>query len=122
MRKGGRHMEEIFKALSEESRLRILALLLTGEMCVCELETCLNMTQSNASRHLTALKKSGILISNKNAQWTYYSINKNFTERHKQLWEYLQSELKNLKMYEQDYIAYEKIKKEDICSHIKKTY
>jgi ArsR family transcriptional regulator len=120
--KGGIRMEKIFKALSEESRLRILTLLLNGEMCVCELETCLNMTQSNVSRHLTALKNSGILENYKNAQWTYYRINSNFTVRHKKLWEYLQLELKELKTYEQDLAAYEKCKKEDICSHIKKTY
>lgn len=35
------------------------------EMCVCKIEKCLKMTQSNVSRHLTALKSSGILDSNK---------------------------------------------------------
>ena len=60
---------DMFKALAEESRLRILALLLHDEMCVCEIEGCLKMTQSNVSRHLAGLKNSGILDSYKQAQY-----------------------------------------------------
>lgn len=82
-------MIPIFKALSEESRLRILSLLLQGEMCVCEIEASLNMTQSNASRHLTVLRQSGILLSYKKAQWTYYRINEQFMEQNKELYDYL---------------------------------
>lgn len=54
-------MVDIFKALSEDSRLRILSLLLEDELCVCEIEACLRMTQSNASRHLTALRSAEFL-------------------------------------------------------------
>jgi ArsR family transcriptional regulator len=68
-------MIEILKALAEENRLRIISLLIENEMCVCKIESCLNMTQSNASRHLTILKQSGILQSFKQAQWTNYRIN-----------------------------------------------
>ncbi|MPW26792.1 metalloregulator ArsR/SmtB family transcription factor [Alkalibaculum sp. M08DMB] len=96
-------MTNIFKALSEESRLRILSLLLESEMCVCEIEDCLNLTQSNASRHLTVLKKSGILDSYKQAQWAYYTINDNFKKDHKDLWEYLQKKLIVLPTYVADY-------------------
>lgn len=113
-------MVEIFKALSEESRLRILALLLDNEMCVCEIEACLNMTQSNASRHLTALKNSGILESYKKAQWTYYKINEKFAVEHNGLWDYLKIRLKEMNTYESDCIEYEKCKEEDICANIKK--
>ena len=92
-------MVEIFKALAEESRLRILALLMQDEMCVCEIEECLNMTQSNVSRHLTALKNCGILDSYKKAQWVYYRINSDFIEHHPGLFTYLQNELKKLPYY-----------------------
>ena len=92
-------MTEIFKALSEESRLRILSLLLESEMCVCEIEACLKLTQSNASRHLNILKKSGILESYKQAQWTYYKIDDNFKKVHEELWLYLQKRLKDLPSY-----------------------
>lgn len=115
-------MTEIFKALSEESRLRILSLLMDKEMCVCELEVCLNMTQSNASRHLMILKKSGILESYKKAQWSYFRISHKFQEEHRYLWEYLQIHLKEIRTYERDKMEREKYKGIDICSYMDELY
>lgn len=114
-------IEMLFKALSEESRLRILSILMEREMCVCEIEVCLKMTQSNASRHLTELKKCGILDSYKEAQWAYYKISDHFKQENKDLWEYLQIQLKQLKTYQEDYIQYEKYKDKDICANIHKS-
>ncbi|QHQ62286.1 metalloregulator ArsR/SmtB family transcription factor [Anaerocolumna sedimenticola] len=107
-------MVEIFKALSEESRLRILSLLLDREMCVCEIEFCLEMSQSNASRHLTVLKQCGILDYYKKAQWAYYRINDTFKQENIELWDYLLVKLKQLPTYQLDY---EKSKNcsNDIC-------
>lgn len=62
-------MVDILKALADETRLRIVAILLQGPLCVCEIEACLSLTQSNVSRHLTVLKRAGILDSYKVAQW-----------------------------------------------------
>lgn len=115
-------MVDIFKALSEESRLRILSLLLEGELCVCEIEACLKMTQSNASRHLTALKKCGILESYKNAQWTYYRISDDFVQTNKELWEYLNHRLKALPAYLLDQEEYRKCKAQGLCGCDKKPY
>jgi ArsR family transcriptional regulator, arsenate/arsenite/antimonite-responsive transcriptional repressor len=109
-------MVDIFKALAEESRLRILTLLMQDEMCVCEIEECLKMTQSNVSRHLTALKNSGILDSNKKAQWTYYKISDNFKEENENLWLYLLKKLKELPNYQADLDEYQKCKEQDICN------
>ncbi|MBU3142675.1 metalloregulator ArsR/SmtB family transcription factor [Clostridium sp. CF012] len=108
-------MVDIFKALSEENRLRILALLLEGEMCVCEIEDCLNMTQSNASRHLTALKKCGILEAYKKAQWVYYKIDNNFIEEKPDLFAYLTKELKQLPFYNSDCEKLAKSKLQCLC-------
>lgn len=108
-------MVEIFKVLAEESRIRILSMLLEGEMCVCEIEDCLKMTQSNASRHLTALKKSGILESYKKAQWTYYKINNKFIEENKELWSYLENGVKELPSYISDHEGYQKCKAQGLC-------
>ena len=69
---------EIFKALSDENRVRILNILKEGELCVCEIESILGMTQSNASRHLNKLKSLKIIEADKKEQWVYYSIDKNF--------------------------------------------
>ncbi|WP_051629695.1 ArsR/SmtB family transcription factor [Lacrimispora aerotolerans] len=109
-------MVELFKALSEESRLRILALLMEREMCVCEIEAILNMTQSNASRHLSALKSSGILTSYKKAQWTYYQLSSHFIEKNKELWIYLQINLKEIPSYQEDYRNSLAVKVRNLCS------
>jgi ArsR family transcriptional regulator len=113
-------MTDIFKALAEESRLRILALLLEREMCVCEIEACLTMTQSNASRHLTALKNCGILQCSKQAQWAYYKISDTFKENEKELWEYLQVKLKKLPTYQLDYEKNIKCRDSNMCGSTNK--
>lgn len=110
-------MIEIFKALSEESRLRIITLLIEREMCVCEIEECLNMTQSNVSRHLTELKRCGILESFKKAQWTYYKISDKFKEEQKDLWKYIQNKIVELPTYQADHTQCEKSKTIDICKN-----
>lgn len=113
-------MVEIFKALAEESRLRILALLIQDELCVCEIEECLNMTQSNVSRHLTALKQCGILNSHKKAQWSYYKIDHNFIEQNPDLFAYLSKELKQLPYYHSDCEKWSKCKLQNLCECKKK--
>lgn len=82
-------MIDTFKALSEESRLRILALLIDKDMCVCEIEDKLSMSQSNVSRHLSALKNSGIVESKKKAQWVFYGISEKFKSDYQYLWLFL---------------------------------
>jgi ArsR family transcriptional regulator len=109
-------MVDIFKALAEENRLRILALLIEGEMCVCEIEQCLNMNQSNVSRHLTALKRSGILDGYKKAQWVYYKIDNNFIEKNPDLFVYLTKELKKLNSYNSDCEKLNECKIQDLCN------
>ena len=84
---------EIFKALGDENRIRILNLLIRQELCVCEIETVLDMTQSNASRHLNKLKTSGIITSEKKSQWVYYSVDNNFIEKNNLLYKFLKSKM-----------------------------
>lgn len=64
------------KALSDESRLRLLNLLLERECCVCEVMQALNISQTRASRNLKALHEAGFLKLRKNGLWSLYSINK----------------------------------------------
>ena len=65
---------QVMKALSDETRMRILNLLKDNEMCVCEIETVLNISQSNASRHLTKLTTAKILDYYKINKYIYYKI------------------------------------------------
>ena len=108
-------MTKIFRALSEESRLRILALLFEDEVCVCQIEAVLNLSQSNASRHLSCLKNSGILKSYKKAQWTFYKINTEFAENNSELMGYLQRRVKEMPMYQQDLSMMKNCRWQDIC-------
>lgn len=62
------------KALSDESRLRVLNLLFERECCVCEVMQTLNISQSRASRILLALYDAGFLRRRKEGLWTFYSI------------------------------------------------
>lgn len=66
---------DVLKALGEPMRLRIMNLLAADTLCVCDLETVLNLTQSNASRHLSTLRRAGLIVSEKKAQWVFYSLN-----------------------------------------------
>lgn len=66
---------QCFKALSDETRLRILALLLnSGELCVCHLTAALQLPQSTVSRHLSYLKNAGWLVDRREGVWMYYTI------------------------------------------------
>jgi len=63
-----------FKALSDETRLRILKLLEVGELCVCDITAALDMTQPNVSFHLGILKESGLIKDRKQGRWSYYDL------------------------------------------------
>ena len=69
-------IEDILKALADETRLRIINLLYEKELCVCDLYESLNITQTKASRHLQYLKHAGLVGDRKHAQWIYYSLRK----------------------------------------------
>ncbi|MCU7800376.1 MAG: metalloregulator ArsR/SmtB family transcription factor [gamma proteobacterium symbiont of Lucinoma myriamae] len=67
---------EFFKALSDETRLRCLSLLVNkGELCVCELTYALNLSQPKISHHLAKLRKAQLVSDRKEGLWIYYRIN-----------------------------------------------
>lgn len=68
---------DVLKALSDETRLRIINILYVKELCVCDIVEALNITQTKASRHLQYLKNAGLVEDRKHAQWVYYSMIKN---------------------------------------------
>jgi ArsR family transcriptional regulator len=73
---------KVLKALADENRLRILNLLYHKELCVCELENILGMTQSNVSRQLIKLKDAGLIESEKDGQFVVYRINREALAEH----------------------------------------
>ena len=67
-------LETLFKALADATRLRILGLLLTGEVCVCHIHDSLRITQPKASRHLAYLRRAGLVESRRQGLWIYYRL------------------------------------------------
>jgi ArsR family transcriptional regulator, arsenate/arsenite/antimonite-responsive transcriptional repressor len=65
---------QLFKALSDETRLRILALLSGGELCVCDLMAVLELPQSTVSRHLAYLRNAGLVEDRRQGVWMYYQL------------------------------------------------
>jgi ArsR family transcriptional regulator len=64
----------LFRALGEETRLRIVALLSHGELCVCHLEQALGLSQPNVSRHLGILHAAGVVGRRREGSWVYYRL------------------------------------------------
>lgn len=99
-------MDEIFKVLGDTNRLRIINLLLSTKLCVCELEVILDMTQSNVSRHLGRLRNIGLVNTTKEAQWVFYQVDGDFTKDHDLLISYLISSFKRDDFYQKDWERY----------------
>jgi ArsR family transcriptional regulator len=75
--KGDVFMQELiktFKALSDETRLRILNIIVQKECCVCEVMQALNISQSRASRNLRILEDAGFLKSHREGAWVHYAL------------------------------------------------
>lgn len=67
-------LSTIFKALSDESRLRIYGLIVnSGELCVCDIETALRFSQTKVSRHLAVLRRAGLVQHRRQGLWVLYS-------------------------------------------------
>ena len=66
---------KIFKALSDPNRLRILKMLQTKSLCVCEITEILKLANSTVSKHLSILKAAGFIIEEKEGKWVNYKIN-----------------------------------------------
>ena len=69
-----KRQSRVFKALADETRLRILRLLEVREMCVCEVMVALNLTQPTASHHLGLLEHAGLVKARKEGKWVFYRI------------------------------------------------
>jgi len=105
---------KMFKALSDETRLRIYLLLLQGELCVCELVNILNMEQSRISHGVRILREAGLVINRREGKWIIYAANPE-TESNIMI----QSLKNELKLPEQDLKNIAKCKKEKVREKFK---
>jgi ArsR family transcriptional regulator len=72
-----KHVEElagVYRALADETRLRILALLGNGEVCVCHLQGSLRLPQPTISRHLAYLRKARLVAARRDGVWMHYRL------------------------------------------------
>jgi ArsR family transcriptional regulator len=69
-------LEELFKALADATRLRILRLLMAGDVCVCDIHETLKVPQAKASRHLAYLRRAGLVTTRREGLWVHYSLAK----------------------------------------------
>lgn len=78
-------IKTVFRALSDQTRLRILNLLRGGELCVCHLVVVLGVPQPTASRHLSYLRRAGLVVARKDGLWNYYRLSPSRGTSHKML-------------------------------------
>jgi len=69
-----RRTSRIFKALSHPTRLKILRLLSSRDMCVCEIMAVLSATQPTTSHHLNILENMGLIKERREGRWVFYSV------------------------------------------------
>jgi len=86
-------VETYFKGLADGNRLRIINLLLNGEVCGCDIQYVLGAPQSNVSRHLTYLKRSGLVLDRKAGYRVYYRLADPHSPQHKNLIFFLRNSL-----------------------------
>jgi ArsR family transcriptional regulator len=106
---------QIYKALSEEMRLRILMLLTQGELCVCDIMAVLDEPQSKVSRHLAYLKNSGLIQGKRVGTWMHYFVRDpldGLTSAHIEL---LKKELSNLVWAKADAEKMREVQAQKLC-------
>ena len=74
MRATAQQANIVFRAFADETRLRILNLLVEGELCVCDIEEVMRFTQTKVSRHLAYLRRTGLVHVRRQGLWMLYSI------------------------------------------------
>ena len=84
-----KELELLFKGLADQTRIRILNLLIHGELCVCDIQYVLESPQPNVSRHLTYLKNSGLVLDRRDGSRMYYRLAQSTEKLHKSLFGFL---------------------------------
>lgn len=108
-------LAQFFKALSDETRLRIILLLTLGELCVCDLMLVLDEPQSKVSRHLAYLKHSGLTTSKRAGVWMHYSLKEPADEVHRAQLDFLKGQLSHIAQFREDRKKLSEIKKQGSC-------
>jgi ArsR family transcriptional regulator len=108
---------QIYKALSEEMRLRILMLLTQGELCVCDIMAVLEEPQSKVSRHLAYLKHSGLIQGKRVGTWMHYFVRDPLEELTAAHLEFLKKELSGLSWAKADSEKMIEVQAKKLCDN-----
>ena len=111
---------QLFRALSEEARLRIAMLLTSGELCVCDLMAILEEPQSKISRHLAYLTHSGLTKGKREGVWMHYSLKEPLDEVYKAEIEFLKKQLSHFPQLRSDRDRLLELKKLGSCKAVLK--
>ncbi len=95
-------VEQVFKALADANRLRIVNLLLHGELCVCDIQYVLENSQPNVSRHLAYLKNSGVVQDRRDGYRVFYRIASSRESNRRLLFDFLRQIFKDEDQLERD--------------------
>ena len=95
-------LEKYCKGLADINRLRILNLLIRGELCGCDIQYVLDSSQPNVSRHLQYLKNSGLVLDRRDGYRVYYRLAEPRTGLRKPLFEFLQLAFKGAEPFRSD--------------------
>jgi len=106
---------QIYKALSEQMRLRILMLLTEGELCVCDLMAVLEEPQSKVSRHVAYLKNSGLIQGKRVGTWMHYFLKEPLDGLAAAHVEFLRKELSGLEWVRNDVQKMQEVKARKLC-------
>ncbi len=87
-----KELEQIFKALSDATRLKILQMIYLKEMCVYDIYKKLEISQPAVSHHLKILKQADLVQANKKGKWVIYSVNDKQSDLHQLIHKYLNGE------------------------------
>ena len=93
---------QMFRALADETRLRILNLLCRRELCVCQIVEILGLGQSKVSRHLAHLRHAGLVTDRREGLWIYYCLARPTRPLHGRVIEWLRQTENGLPMSEAD--------------------
>ncbi len=110
-------LSNLFKALSDPNRLRILKMLEIRPLCVCEITRCLGLATSTVSKHLSILKENGLVLDEKDGKWVTYRIKLDMeSEYHRYLLPLFRGWLNENQLIQKDSHLLSNISRYTICS------
>jgi len=107
---------QLFRAFADETRMRILHILTVDELCVCQIIEILSLPQSKASRHLSYLKRAGLVKSRKEGLWMYYSLSTPKGKLQKDIMGCVKSCFKEVPVMQKDLVKARSAIKKSACS------